>query len=151
MYNYNSKFGGDDFGNRANVGLAFQIPLFTGLSNTSKALRAKHELRKAEYDAVNSTELINLEVRQTWQTFNQSLRYLDIQEKNLELAERALNIALARFEHQTGIQLEVFDAQVQYNGAQIALSQARINIIKAYYALNKALGNNLNTLIGDLS
>ena len=149
-FNTANEFGNGDYGNSRSIGLAFQMPIFTGLSNSSKTLRAKHELRKAEYDAINTTELINLEIRQTWQTFYQSLKYLESQQKNLGLAERALTIAQARFENQTGIQLEVFDAQIQYNSAQISLSQARINIIKAYYSLNKALGNNLNTLIGDI-
>jgi len=152
---YASKTGsysiqGDDFGTMGSVGLVFQMPIFTGLSNTSKRLRAKHELRRAEYDVLNTTELIHLEVRQTWQSFNTSKRYLEVQVLNLNLAERALVIAEARYENQAGIQLEVFDAQVQYNAAQISLAQARIRIIKDFYALQKALGNNLNTMIGDL-
>jgi len=152
---YSSKTGtysinNDDFGTMGSVGLVFQMPIFTGLSNTSKRLRARHELRRAEYDASNTTDLINLEVRQTWQSFSTSKKYLEVQEMNLNLAERALTIADARFEHQAGIQLEVFDAQIQYNAAQIALAQARIRIIKDYFALNKALGNNLNQMIGEL-
>jgi outer membrane protein TolC len=142
--------GKNDFGTMGSVGLLFQMPLFTGLSNTSKALRSRHELRKSEYDTANTTDLIQLEVRQTWQTYNQSLKFLEIQEKNLNLAERALHIAQARFNNQTGIQLEVFDAQIQYNAAQIALAQAKITIIKDYYALNKAIGNNLNNIIEEL-
>ena len=145
---YNIK--GDDFGTMASVGLVFQMPLFTGLSNTSRALRAKHELRRAEYDVLNTTELINLEIRQAWQSFYTSKKYLEVQEQNLGLAERALMIADARFLYQAGIQLEVFDAQIQYNAAQIALAQAKIRIIKDYFALNKALGINLYNMIGDL-
>jgi len=41
----------------------------------------------------------------------------------------------------------VFDAQIQYNAAQIALSQAKIRIIKDFYALNKAMGHDLTYLI----
>ena len=147
---FDMNFNNDHFGTMGSVGIVFQMPLFTGFSNTNKALRARHELRRAEHEAVNATELINLEVRNNWQTFNQSLRHLRIQEQNLNLAQRALQIALARFQNQTGIQLEVFDAQIQYNAAQIALSQAKIRIIKDYFALNKAMGNDLNNLIGGL-
>ena len=89
-------------------------------------------------------------MRNTWQSFNQSLRHLEVQERNIGLAERALTIAQARFQNQTGIQLEVFDAQVQYNAAQIAVSQAKIRIIKDFYALNKAMGNDLTLLIGEI-
>ena len=150
-FNTANKFGSSDFGNSRSIGLALQMPLFTGLSNSSKTLKAKHELRRAEYDAINITELINLEVRQTWQTFYQSLKYLETQEKNISLASRALDIAQVRFENQTGIQLEVFDAQLQYSSAQISLAQAQINIIKAFYSLNKAIGNDLYNIIGDNS
>jgi outer membrane protein TolC len=153
-YNNSNSFdinwGGDNFGTMGSVGIVFQMPLFTGMSNTNKALRSRHELRKAQYEAINATELINLEVRNTWQSFNQSLRHLEVQERNIGLAQRALAIAQARFENQTGIQLEVFDAQVQYNAAQIAVSQAKIRIIKDFYALNKAMGNDLTLLIGEV-
>lgn len=151
-YNSSNSFNikKDDFGTMGSVGIMFQMPLFTGMSNTSKALRSKHELRKAEYEATNAEELIRLEIRQNWQSYNQSLKYLEIQEKNLSLAQRALSIAESRFQNQSGIQLEVFDAQIQYNVALISLSQAKIKIIKDYYTLNKSLGNNLNKLIGEL-
>jgi len=132
------------------VGVVFQMPLFTGLSNNSKALRSKHELRKAEHENINAQEMITLEVRQNWQSFYQSLRYLETAEKNLDLSQRALNIAEARFQNQSGIQLEVFDAQIQNNAALMSLSQAKIKIIKDYFALNKAIGNDLNNIIGEL-
>ena len=141
---------GDDFGTMGSVGLVFRMPIFTGMSNTSKTLKAKHELRKAESEAINTSELINLEIRQTLQSFTQSKKYLETQEMNLGLAERALNIAVVRFQNQSGIQLEVFDAQIQYNTAQISLVQAKIRIIKDYFALNKALGNNLFNMLGEL-
>jgi len=151
-YNTSNSFdmnlGSDHFGTMGSVGIVFQMPLFTGMSNTSKALRSRHELRKSQHEAINATELINLEVRNTWQSFNQSLRHLEVQERNISLAQRALTIAQARFHNQTGIQLEVFDAQIQYNAAQIALSQAKIRIIKDFYALNKAMGHDLTYLIG---
>jgi len=145
-----NEFGSDYWAKIASVGVGLQMPLFTGLSNSSRSNRAKHELRRSQHEISNLNELISLETRNTWQTYNQSLKYLEIQEKNLQLAQRALQIAQARFENQSGIQLEVFDAQIQYNAAQIALSQAKINIIKDYYALNKSLGNNLNNMIGDI-
>jgi outer membrane protein len=146
----NSYSIGSDFGTMGSVGIVFQMPLFTGLSNSSKALRSRHELRKSEHEDINARELIMLEVRQSWQSFNQSLRLLDIAEKNLALSQRALTIAEARFQNQTGIQLEVFDAQIQFNAAQMSLSQAKIRIIRDYFALNKALGYNLNNMIQEL-
>jgi len=145
-----NEFGSDYWASVGSIGIGFQMPLFTGMSNTSRANRAKFELRRSQHESTNINELISLEVRNTWQTYNQSLKYLEIQEKNLQLAERALQIALARFENQSGIQLEVFDAQIQYNAALISLAQAKINIIKDYYALNKSLGNDLNKLIGEI-
>jgi outer membrane protein TolC len=140
----------NDFGTRGSIGIALQMPLFTGMSNSSKTLRSKHELRRAQHDHINASELITLEVRQSWQSFHQSLRFLETQEKNLSLSQRALSIAQARFENQSGIQLEVFDAQIQHKAAQMSLSQAKIKIIKDYFALNKAIGNKLSTLIGEL-
>ena len=144
------KIKSDEFGTMGSVGVVFQMPLFTGLSNNSKALRSKHELRKAEHENINAQEMITLEVRQNWQSFYQSLKYLETAEKNLDLSKRALNIAEARFQNQSGIQLEVFDAQIQNNAALMSLSQAKIKIIKDYFALNKAIGNDLNNIIGEL-
>ena len=151
-YNVPSSFKvkSDEFGTMGSVGVVFQMPLFTGLSNNSKALRSKHELRKAEHENINAQEMITLEVRQNWQSFYQSLKYLETAEKNMELSQRALNIAEARFQNQSGIQLEVFDAQIQSNAALMSLSQAKIKIIKDYFSLNKAIGNDLNKIIGEI-
>jgi outer membrane protein TolC len=151
-YNNNKKhfnINSDDYGTIGSVGIALQMPLFTGLSNNSKYLRSKHELRRSEYDDQNINELIMLEVRQNWQSYYQSLKYLQTSQQNLELSERALNIAQARFENKSGIQLEVFDAQIQFNAAKIALSQAKIKIIKDYFNLNKSIGNKLINIIGE--
>ncbi len=139
----------DDFGTMASVGIGFQMPLFTGFSNTSKALRAKHELRKSEYEAINTQELISLEIRHKWQSYQHSKKNLETQRKNQDLAERAFLIARSRFENQTGIQLEVFDAQIQLNSANISLVQSEIQVLKTYYELNKSIGNNLYTIIGE--
>jgi outer membrane protein TolC len=151
-YNVSNSFNihRDDFGTMGSVGIAMQVPLFTGMSNTSRHIRSKHELRKSQYENINARELIELEVRQNWQSFNQSLLSLEIAEKHLRLTERALHIAETRFQNQSGIQLEVFDAQIQHNAAQIGLSVAKIKIIKDYYALNKAIGQNLAQKIGEI-
>jgi outer membrane protein TolC len=138
------------FGESWSAGIALQMPLFAGGSNVSKMLRTKHELRKAEYDDDNINEMIMLEVRQIWQSYNQSLKSLETQIQNLELSQRALNIAQRRFENQSGIQLEIFDAQIQYNAAQMSVARAKIQVITDYFKLNKALGNNLTNLIGEL-
>jgi len=133
----------DDYGDKWQVGIGFQMPLFTGLSNTAKAAKARHELNKARLDHNQLMDNIELDVRNSWQKLQYSLQNVSAQQENIDLAAKGLTIAEARFQNSVGIQLEVLDAQLQSKSTRLQYLQAVYQATMDWEALQKALGRSL--------
>jgi outer membrane protein TolC len=130
----------DDFGTQYSIGIGFQIPLFTGLSNTSKRAVAYHSYRQAQLQERDYRDLIELEVKQNHQSLISAKRNLAVQNENIRMAERNLELAQYRFDNQVGIQLEVFDAQVTRSAIQLEYYNAIYQLVMANLKLKKSMG-----------
>lgn len=133
----------DDFGSRFSVGIGFQIPLFTGLSNTSKRNYAKHDLIQAKLQQRDAEELIELQIKQNHQKLEHAWQNYEVQQQNIRLAERSLELAQVRYENQVGIQLEVFDAQIMLSAIKLQYYNAIFEVIAAERDFQKSIGNPL--------
>jgi outer membrane protein TolC len=63
-----------------------------------------------------------------------------VQQQNVALAQRGLEIAQARYENHIGIQLEVLDAQLQLRAARLAYMNAAFDATISDLSLHKAMG-----------
>lgn len=134
----------NDFGTLYEAGIFMQIPLFTGLGNTSKKLNAKHDLRQAEYQKNNADDLVRLEITQNWLSMKHAQQNLKVYQKNLNLAEKGFQIAKSRFENQIGIQLEVLDAQTQLNAGKVSYINAVYQYNRSINQFLKSIGQKIN-------
>jgi len=132
----------DDFGKSLSLGIGFSIPIFTGLSNTAKRINAKHSYYKARISENDATELIALEVRQTRQNLHTSMENYLVQTENIKLAEKSVRLAQVRYENQVGIQLEVFDAQLNLNAVKLSYLNSIYEVISSHKKFLKAIGYN---------
>jgi len=132
-----------DFGTQYSIGIGFQIPLFTGLSNTSKRAYAKHAWQQTKLQERDYHDLISLQIRQDHQRQKHALENYSVSQQNIQLAERALELAQLRYENQVGIQLEVFDAQVMLNAVKLQYFQSVYEVISADLNFRKSIGYNL--------
>ncbi len=130
----------DDFGSSIGVGIGFSIPLFTGLSNTSKRTYAKHQWTQALIKEDDAKQGIDLQVKQTYQNLQTALENYQVQKENIKLAERSLQLAQVRYENQVGIQLEVFDALVMLNSIKLGYYNSIYEVISATQKFQKAMG-----------
>jgi outer membrane protein TolC len=130
----------DDFGSRYSVGIGIQIPIFTGLSNTSKRNHAKSVYLQAQYQQRDLENMIRLEITQNWQNLQHTLHNYEVQSQNIRMAERSLEIAQARYDNQVGIQLEVFDARITLSGIRLQYLQSIYDIIIDQLKLTKSMG-----------
>jgi len=130
----------DDFGKKYGISLGFQIPLFTGFSNTSKRNYAMHDYQQAKLMQRDAEELISLQIRQDHQKLNNAWENYNVQAENIKLAERSLQLAQVRYDNQVGIQLEVFDAQIMLQAIKLQYYQSIYEIISADRNLKKSLG-----------
>ncbi|MCK9557824.1 MAG: TolC family protein [Candidatus Cloacimonetes bacterium] len=133
----------EDFGTQYSVGIGFSLPIFTGLSNRSKASYARHDLAIAKLQQQETKELVSLEVKQKHQKLQHALHNYEVQEQNITMAERNLELAQLRFDNQMGIQLEVFDAQTTLASIRLQYLSAVYDVISAEREFTKSLGYKL--------
>lgn len=130
----------DDFGTKYGVGIGFQIPLFTGFSNSSKRKYAKADYQQARLQQRDAEELITLQIQQNHQKLVYAWQNYQVQAQNIRLADRSLELAQVRYDNQVGIQLEVFDAQIMRQAIKLQYYQGIYEIILAETNLKKSLG-----------
>jgi outer membrane protein len=133
----------DDFGSSFGIGVGFSVPLFTGLSNTSKRKYAKHQWNQAQIKENDAKDGINLQVKQTYQNLQTALENYRVQIENIKLAERSLQLAQVRYDNQVGIQLEVFDALMMLNSVKVSYYNSIYEVISANQQFQKAMGYTL--------
>ena len=125
----------DDIGETVDgwtVGARATWPLFDGLATKGKVSQARAQREQADLDFADARRAIELEVRQAYSDYLQSVELLEAQKKTVEQAEESLRLAEARFRAGTGTQLDVLSAQT-------ALTDARSNEIQALYDYNVAV------------
>lgn len=129
-----------DFASSYQVMLGLQMPLFTGFGNTSKVAQARHEHRKAKLERLDLKDKIRLDITNAWQGLEYAVESYEAQRKLVALAEKGLEIATTRYESQIGINLEVLDAQLEYNLANLSLMQSLYEVNIAQAKLKQAMG-----------
>ncbi|MGC9361884.1 MAG: TolC family protein, partial [Candidatus Syntrophosphaera sp.] len=93
------------------------------------------QLQQKEYE-----QLIRLEITQNYNRLRHALENYDVQAQNIQMAERSLQLAQARYQNQVGIQLEVFDAQTTLAAIRLQYFQAINEVISAQRELQRSIG-----------
>jgi outer membrane protein TolC len=130
----------DDFGTNFSIGLGFSIPIFDGMQSLAKVRAAKHDYMLSRLQQQDFESLIRLQITQDYKKLNNALQNHNVQEKNIEIAERGLELARVRYESQTGIQLEVFDAQTTLSAIKMQYYHSIYEVISATRELQRSLG-----------
>jgi TolC family type I secretion outer membrane protein len=106
--------------------------LFDGMLTHGRVTQARAQLQEANLDYADMRRQVELEVRQAYSDYLQTLELIEAQKKTVEEAEESLRLAEARFRAGSGTQLDVLSAQT-------ALTDARSNEIQALYDYNVAI------------
>lgn len=106
--------------------------LFDGMLTHGKITEARAQLQEANLDYADTRRQVELEVRQAYSDYLQTLELIEAEKKTVEEAEESLRLAEARFRAGTGTQLDVLSAQT-------ALTEARSNEIQALHDYNVAI------------
>ena len=106
--------------------------LFDGMLTHGRVTQARALLQEANLDYADTRRQVELEVRQAYSDYLQTLELIEAQKKTTEQAEESLRLAEARFRAGTGTQLDVLSAQT-------ALTDARSNEVQALYEYNVAI------------
>ena len=110
------------------IGLRLSVPIMSGGIKLNQVRNAKLVILKTQNDLVNLRNGINLEVDQAQTTYSNSLKSLDNQKRNMELAQEVLRVSKIKYEQGVGSSIEVTTAET-------SLKESQNNYINALYDL----------------
>jgi outer membrane protein TolC len=114
------------------IGLQSQWNIFDGRATDGKVAQARSQFEQSRLATAELTLAIDVDVRRAVSSWQEATELAEASKKVVEAAEESLRLANARFGAGTATQLDVLTSQV-------ALTEARLNQLQAYYSHNVAV------------
>ena len=108
------------------IGATLSLNLFDGLQRHYKIQQAKLDFKKGENNMKNLQLAIELESTSAAINFNNATSSLQIQKRNVKLAQNVYNVSQKKYEQGVGSNLEVINAQQ-------SLKESQTNYFNAVY------------------
>lgn len=122
------------------VGGRIGVPIFDGLQRHQRIQQAKLTLMKTENDQLMLAQAISLEATNAQITLRNNTATLEIQKRNLALAEDVFRVARRKYEQGVGSSLEVMNAETSYKEAQTNYFNAVFETLVSQVDYQKATG-----------
>jgi len=135
--NYNTwadrfAFGKNNWQNFYSFNLVLSIPLFNGLQTPAKVAETQAIIREIDFTEKGLVNNIKFEVQAAYLTLNNAQEALLSQEKNIDAAQESVRVAELNYS-------EGLITITDLGAAQVALSEARINYLRAIYEYTVSL------------
>jgi outer membrane protein len=137
--------GPDKWYHFSQIGLNFTMPIFTGLSRSNRVQQEKLKLRQVDNNFANLKNSIDLEIKTASLNFENSLKILESQKENQDLAANVARVTKTKYEQGVGSSLEVTDAENALRNAQTIYYSALFDAMISKIDLDKAHGRLLPT------
>jgi len=128
------KFTGNDFYKSFSSSISISIPLFSGMKNSAKFQQAKIAVKETEHQAESLINSIKLEIKGAYYTMQEALEKVQTQQKTIEQAKEAQRLAHLMYSEGSSTQLDVLNAD-------LAVQQAQMNYQQSLFEYNVALAN----------
>jgi outer membrane protein TolC len=122
-------------------GFKLSMPLFDGNARRARIQKARLELSKVNNTMERLKQGIEFEVNTAAKKLNSSLKTLNNQKKNTELAKQIYNTAKMKYEQGLGSNMEIYNAQTEFKMAENNYYGALYDAIIAKIDYLKATGN----------
>ncbi len=122
------------------IGLNLSVPIFDGFQRKYKIQQAQYTLDKTVNTMENAKKGIDLEKTSAQTNLRNAILSMDVQQKNLELAERVYNTTKKKYEQGVGSSFEVLQADTEFQRAQGNYFDALYNAVVARISYFKAIG-----------
>lgn len=132
-------FGGTWFPSSL-IGVSVNVPIFSGFAREARIDKAKLELQKNINNIEGLKLNINREVGEAINNYRNALATLDVQRRNMELAETVYNQTRLKFQNGIGSNTEISTAQSDLSVAQNNYILATYDAINAKIDFLKATG-----------
>lgn len=122
------------------VGLNINMPIFSGFTKDSKLRLARLDLQQVDNNIDNLKIIISGETEQAKLKFISSLETIDIQKRNMLLAEKVYDQTKKKYEAGTGSNTEITAAETELKASQTNYIAALYDAIIAKVDYLKAIG-----------
>ena len=122
------------------IGLNMSIPIFSGFQKNRRIEQAQLNLEKTTNNILNLQRAIDLQQVSSFTALKNAIAAVDVQTRNLELAERVYNTTKIKFEQGLGSSFEILQAQSDFELSQSNYFQALYDAMIARIGYRKALG-----------
>lgn len=126
--------------NSAYVGLNINVPIFDGFQRRYKTQQAQLNVEKTGNSIEQVKQAIDFEQNISRSTLRNALTDLDLQERNMQLAEKVFNTTKLKFQEGLGSSFEVLTADTEMQRAQANYFNALYNAIIARISYQNSLG-----------
>lgn len=127
------------------LGATLSVPLFDGLLKSNKIQKNRLQVKQLEQSFDQLENSIDLEIDQAKINMNTALDKMAAQKENMELAEEIYNVTKIKYQEGVGSNLEVVEADADYEEAQTNYYNALFEALVAKVELEKAYGKLLDS------
>lgn len=143
--NWNAMSNGNALKNQifnpySTVGLALQVPIFSGGSKYQKLRQAQVQLKEIDLQRENLVNSLNMQVNLAIDNINKEVSQISSSEEGVRQAEKALSIMQRSFEIGAATYLDLRDSELANTSAQLAYLQAIYNYLVSTSELDTLLG-----------
>lgn len=135
-----SPFRNQQFNPYSNVGLALQVPIFSGGSKYYGLKQAKIQRKELDLQRENLVNSLNMQVELAIDNINREARQIATSEEGVRQARKAHDIMQKSFEIGAASFLDLRDSEVANTSAQLVYLQAIYNYLVSTSELDLLLG-----------
>ncbi|MDE6393231.1 MAG: TolC family protein [Muribaculaceae bacterium] len=143
--NWNAMSNGNALKNQifnpySTVGLALQVPIFSGGSKLQKLRQAQVQVKEIELQRENLVNSLNMQVDLALDNIDRQVRQINSSESGMVQAAKALEIMQKSFEIGAATYLDLRDSEMANTSAQLAYLQSIYNYLISTSELDTLLG-----------
>jgi outer membrane protein len=122
------------------IGLQLNVPIFSGFQRTNQVKQARIELQKTNNVLNMAKNGFLLQQEQARITYQNSIKSLNNQRANMDLAREVLRVSRIKYKEGVGSSIEVTQAQTELETAENNYIQALYNALVSKVDLDNAYG-----------
>ncbi len=121
-------------------GINMSVPIFDGGQKAQRIKQANLNLQKTNNTIANLQRAIDLQLKASSILFKNALSALEMQDKNVLLAEKVFNTTRKKYEQGLGSSFELLQTETELENAQSNYFQSLYDAVNAKISYTRALG-----------
>ena len=134
-------FARENYGRGFSYGVGASINIFNGFLQNRNEKIAKLQIDNSQLQIEQQKQTVNSQLMTAFQTYLTNLELVELEARNVEIAEENLDITMAKFRIGTITTLEVRTAQLNYINAMARNSSAQFQAKMSEVRLKELAGN----------